>query len=459
MFWKKEKSKEIKVSDACRDEVQDTYMKPVLLKEKLDSSEKKISKREQKEERIRLKNAGKLEKMRIQLEYIDKRVAIEYNPKEVKKLEKEKNEIKKELGRIEKILEEPISPKLRKIKRTEKLTNKMESIDELLEKELDEKKRKKLEKKKNDIKRKIEKKKTPVVEKETGVLESETETPKKKVSRKEKKAAKLHRKRIAKIEEMRIKVESIDDSISAESNPRKIKRLEKEKNKLEKQLKKMEEPKTKNARIFRKIEKLNSKVDNIYKQLSTESNERKIKKLNKNRDKTEERIEKLKIRTLSKTQLSAKDKLWVKLKGSRIWIIVLWIVIVIAVAVAAVWLYRKYMDENYLSGRYYSEMQRSMRLEQRVAELENDKTRLEQRVAELESDKSWLESEKERLEDENREYGKKARFMDEYIKVVEDDAYKTYHKYGCEYFDGAFWAYNKEQVINNDEYYRCPYCN
>jgi len=106
--------------------------------------------------------------------------------------------------------------------------------------------------------------------------------------------------------------------------------------------------------------------------------------------------------------------------------------------------------------------------------LGDDKAKLAKQVTNLENTNKTLSTELDNardlnseyssristLETENREYKKKADFMDQYIKVVEDDGQKTYHKYGCSYFDdSSFWAYNESQVVGQEGYTRCPYCN
>ncbi len=103
-------------------------------------------------------------------------------------------------------------------------------------------------------------------------------------------------------------------------------------------------------------------------------------------------------------------------------------------------------------------------LEEDINHLARDKRLLEEEKSTITSDYEYeistLHDEIAILEDEISELSKKADFMDKFIKVVEDDAYNTYHTYGCEYFDDShFWAYNEAQVINNSKYTRCPYCN
>jgi len=103
-------------------------------------------------------------------------------------------------------------------------------------------------------------------------------------------------------------------------------------------------------------------------------------------------------------------------------------------------------------------------LETRIDELETNNMLLEEEkkitASEHSGEISDLQSRIDELEEENSELSMKANFMDKFIKVVEDDSARTYHTYGCEYFDDSyFWAYNKEQVINNSSYTKCPYCN
>lgn len=103
-------------------------------------------------------------------------------------------------------------------------------------------------------------------------------------------------------------------------------------------------------------------------------------------------------------------------------------------------------------------------LEQKIDTLNGDKKLLieekgdiaseyEKKLSELSDKVAILEEEVDTLSD-------KADFLDSSIRVVEDDGHKTYHVYGCEYFDSDYyWAYNKNQVVNSSEYTRCPHCN
>jgi len=71
-----------------------------------------------------------------------------------------------------------------------------------------------------------------------------------------------------------------------------------------------------------------------------------------------------------------------------------------------------------------------------------------------------LNSRVEMLTEENNILRPKADFLDDHIKVVEDDSKKTYHTFGCEHLDlESFWAYNSEQVVGKSKYTKCPYCN
>lgn len=95
-----------------------------------------------------------------------------------------------------------------------------------------------------------------------------------------------------------------------------------------------------------------------------------------------------------------------------------------------------------------------------IKDLESNISSYKVEIADLESDISSLKSTNSSLQAQVNTLSDKANFMDNYIKVVEDDAYRTYHTYGCAYFDDSyFWAYNKEQVVGRSGYKRCPYCN
>ncbi len=91
---------------------------------------------------------------------------------------------------------------------------------------------------------------------------------------------------------------------------------------------------------------------------------------------------------------------------------------------------------------------------------EDENSRLNDTIDGLNETISSLETEKSNLYDRINEYEPKATFMDKYIKVIADDGKYTYHTYGCSYFDeSSFWAYNEAQVVDNDRYTKCPYCN
>ena len=99
-------------------------------------------------------------------------------------------------------------------------------------------------------------------------------------------------------------------------------------------------------------------------------------------------------------------------------------------------------------------------LQAKIDRLSNTNSTLDKQLTESREECSTLSSRVTDLESENETLKKKADFMDNYIKVVEDDGQKTYHTYGCSYFDGSsFWAYNSEQVVGESGYTRCPYCN
>lgn len=113
---------------------------------------------------------------------------------------------------------------------------------------------------------------------------------------------------------------------------------------------------------------------------------------------------------------------------------------------------------------YVTATSRIRNLESQVEDLEFNNTMLTEKNAyaasEYEQEIDALEEEISLLEMDIEELSVKVDFMDSSIRVVEDDGYKTYHVYGCEYFDSEYyWAYNKNQVVNNSEYTRCPYCN
>ncbi len=85
---------------------------------------------------------------------------------------------------------------------------------------------------------------------------------------------------------------------------------------------------------------------------------------------------------------------------------------------------------------------------------------MNQQIEQLEEQLEDIGKDKDSLQDKINELSDKAGFMDRHVKVVENNSEKTYHTYGCEYFDdSSFWAYNKEQVVGQYGFTRCPYCN
>ena len=99
-------------------------------------------------------------------------------------------------------------------------------------------------------------------------------------------------------------------------------------------------------------------------------------------------------------------------------------------------------------------------LEATLEETSAENYRMNQQIEQLEGQLEDIGKDNDSLQDKINELSDKADFMDNYIKVVENNSEKTYHTYGCEYFDdSSFWAYNKEQVVGKSGYTGCPYCN
>ncbi|MBR3941809.1 MAG: hypothetical protein IKJ55_00495, partial [Clostridia bacterium] len=148
--------------------------------------------------------------------------------------------------------------------------------------------------------------------------------------------------------------------------------------------------------------------------------EKKLKKL-------ERKIEDLRLITTPKKNFSREDQLRYMLKITRN-ILVGTIIIALLTTSYALGFYRSmnfYMEDN---SNLYEEI--------------ND---LEVKITNLEYKKDCFDW-----------YNKK-------VKIVianEGPLYKTYHTYDCEKWRGCdVWMYNKEQVINNSEYTKCPDCN
>ncbi len=246
---------------------------------------------------------------------------------------------------------------------------------------------------------------------------------------------------------------------------------EKQKKKAEKiaakRAKKSEKTAKKRGRIQRQVEKkiskLGVKYDKILAEISTETNPAKLKKLEKKRDKISKKTDKVTLSGISKAQRSAMDVLNVKIKGFKVWVILLIVLILIVITVSAIWLVEKYSDENYYSGEYYWWRTRADVLQSDLVARNEEIDDLKEEIQKLQTEKSNLEDEVEQLETENSKLETKAEWFDSGSKIVIADTgslYKTYHTYDCTRWRGcSYWIYNKEQVINNSNYKKCPYCN
>lgn len=226
-----------------------------------------------------------------------------------------------------------------------------------------------------------------------------------------------------------------------------------------------------------KINKLNEKLNHINQLILSESKYRKIKKLKKKKVKTEARIERANIAAIPRKQRSSLDRLRAKLGNFKLWIIILLVLIFLFVCVATIWLYIKYEEASYYMYRYMEEQAYSEHLSYNVDLLTGEKSDLESTVeqqayeiSDLEStveqqayDISSLEDEISVLKDEKSSISLKADWFDQACKIVvanEGSLFKTYHTYACDKWRNySIWIYNKEQVIHNSDYIKCPDCN
>ena len=87
----------------------------------------------------------------------------------------------------------------------------------------------------------------------------------------------------------------------------------------------------------------------------------------------------------------------------------------------------------------------------------------QERISELKSQKTVVENENAELEQTLQELRSDFNWLSESVKLVvadSGDLYKTYHNYECDKWRGhSVWIYNKEQVVDNYQYTKCPDCN
>ena len=183
--------------------------------------------------------------------------------------------------------------------------------------------------------------------------------------------------------------------------------------------------------------------------ISTDPNPANVLRYENEIEELEEKIHSLKKRATSDSRPITVQEIYEKMQRYRSWIIVLLLLIVALILGAAVWLLTAY-DDNFLQRENYDN-ERALR-----QSFESEKNLLQ-------TEKESLEGEISSLKSENSNLQTKADWFDTSCKIVVADSgslYKTYHTYDCDKWRGhSLWIYNKEQVINNYEYTKCPDCN
>lgn len=176
-----------------------------------------------------------------------------------------------------------------------------------------------------------------------------------------------------------------------------------------------------------KIEELTVRADGLRILIARTASASEKRRYEKQLEKIENKLKDLSLRTISKEQYSEADKLRLKLKTTRR-LLVFIVAVALITGVFALNFYREreiaYDDYNTLSNEYHS------------LNSENLDLRYKSDIAD------WY---------------------DETTRIVvadEGDLYKTYHTFDCEKWqDHSIWIYNKEQVVDDSEYTKCPDCN
>lgn len=327
------------------------------------------------------------------------------------------------------------------------------------------------------------------VVKEAYEPETMAESEQKLALKNEQKLRKKLKKASVKLIKEESRLEYINKLISIENQPKKLEKLEKKKKNLQKKIsclevvdfdskitvpedelvnyeslraeekrkkreqKRIERFNKKREKIFENINRADIELENIKNLIAAETDQRELKKHEKQKKRIEERLKKLEFLAMAKSQRPLIDKLRIKIKKYRILIIVVLGVVFVTVSVLVIKLYNAHSKGIYFSNVSSSEKEKNRNLESEITVLKGE-------ISTLKEENKELLEENETLDTERSEYKKKADFMDKHIKVVEDDKDKTYHTYGCKHFDGSsFWAYNSEQVVKNSKYKKCPYCN
>ena len=181
--------------------------------------------------------------------------------------------------------------------------------------------------------------------------------------------------------------------------------------------------------ISKKIEELIVRADGLKTLISNSAVEKNRRSYEKKLKKVENKIENLKLYTISKTQYSQTDKLCYKLKITRR-LLLATTIIALTTSFFAIYFYKGYVNNKERANVLWSENFR----------LNNDLGAFEAGHYET---IGWLETN---------------------VRIVVADEnsplFRTYHSYDCDKWqDYSYWVYKTEQVVNNDTYIKCPDCN
>lgn len=234
----------------------------------------------------------------------------------------------------------------------------------------------------------------------------------------------------------------------------------------EKTVKKEQRDEVRYRKCVAKIEKKMAELEYINSCMMIEINPSKIKRLYKKKERIAERIEELKIHTLSPEQLSIADKLRIKTKKLRLCVMTLTIACGALIVLGALWLGSVYGNLSNLKNQTQYYMEVNSGILNSNGELESLNSSLGFQIADAESKNSSLESEVSQLKETNGELKEKADWFDCNSRIVirnpEHELYNTYHTYDCEKwqnYSGSYQVHNIKYIQTiYPEYKKCPDC-
>lgn len=215
-----------------------------------------------------------------------------------------------------------------------------------------------------------------------------------------------------------------------------------------------------------KIEKKMAQLEYINNCMLIEVNPSKIKRLFRKKERIADRIEELKIHTISPEQLSIADNLRIKTKKLRICVMSLTITCVVLIVMGVLWLGNTYQSiyDWETKATYY--MESNTGVINSNSELEQLNSDLSHQVIDLNAENSDLKLKVSQLEQTNSELETKAEWFDGNSRIVIRDSdhelYNTYHTYDCEKwqnYNGAYQVHNIRYIQTvYPEYKKCPDC-